>query len=765
MKKFGELFKKYRLRAEFETFPSFGEALYEKGYHLESSIFSRWQNNSRLPTSRQLILTIIGIFVEKRAITTIHQANEFLAAAGHGYMTEEEKATFSFPQDPIVPFQVPHEIANFIGREKLITEIKKDITSGKIIILHGPPGIGKTALAIRLGHLLRSAYPDGVLWYKVDSSNVIDILLSLARLFGEDIRAIKDLAVRASVVRTLLEHKKLLLIFDNVSSKDKAQIYALLPNTRTCGVIFSSREQKLAIASPTGFFAVKPFDALDVLSLFQQILGRYYVVKHKKEIVTIGEKLGNLPLAVHLVATNVRQHKLRLQEYIDQLNTDSFDLTSLNYEDRNLARAITMSYDGLTHEAKEIFVSLGVFEGKDFSLEAVAFVNKLSLRKIELLLQELSNLSLIEQSQSHRYRIHPLLRSFAREQMKTSSPYLQAAFYYEQLLNEADQKNSYNPLTHEVDNIIYIFKKCYDLGYWDQVITLWNPIEKFLSDINETKKLKSLTQTIDTAPSVNNLQKIMTVYMLFLFLYWILLSLSGLKTGFWNYSSSLLNSFIPLIGGLVGIFGSRHWGMFNTNIGKAILFISIGLSCWGSGNIVWGYYNFFAKIDIPYPSFSDIGYLSASIFWIFGSIYLSRATGAKFSLKAKKNKLFLLLIPFLIISFSCYILFFVIKQGIILEPPLKMFFDLAYPVGDVIILTLAVIIFGLSVNFFRRKYRLSLFMILTGFVGMYISDFMFSYTTSIGIYYNGSFTEFMFCISLFFITWGTLSFYLTPKKK
>ncbi|MBA3724553.1 MAG: transporter substrate-binding domain-containing protein [Candidatus Levybacteria bacterium] len=93
VKSFAELFKKYRLRAEFETFASFGDALSEKGYFYEDSIFSHWQKGTRTPTNRKIILTIIRIFVERKAIETREEADEFLAATGLGHLTELERDT------------------------------------------------------------------------------------------------------------------------------------------------------------------------------------------------------------------------------------------------------------------------------------------------------------------------------------------------------------------------------------------------------------------------------------------------------------------------------------------------------------------------------------------------------------------------------------------------------------------------------------------------------------------------------------------------
>jgi ABC-type amino acid transport substrate-binding protein len=90
MKSFAELFKKYRLRAEFGKLSEFGAALSEKGFICEDSIFSHWQKGTRIPADRKLVLKIIEIFVERKAIKTKEEANEFLASTRFGYMTEEE---------------------------------------------------------------------------------------------------------------------------------------------------------------------------------------------------------------------------------------------------------------------------------------------------------------------------------------------------------------------------------------------------------------------------------------------------------------------------------------------------------------------------------------------------------------------------------------------------------------------------------------------------------------------------------------------------
>src|SRR5437867_1035083 len=75
-----------------------------------------------------------------------------------------------------------------------------------------------------------------------------------------------------------------------------------------------------------------------------------------------------------------------------------------------------------------------------------------------------------------------------------------------------------------------------------------------------------------------------------------------------NFWYSFLFGLIPLVGGAIGILKSGIWGGFKSVIGKAIFFFALGLLCWGFGETIWSYYNFFKHQPAPYPSIADIGF-------------------------------------------------------------------------------------------------------------------------------------------------------------
>lgn len=261
---------------------------------------------------------------------------------------------------------------------------------------------------------------------------------------------------------------------------------------------------------------------------------------------------------------------------------------------------------------------------------------------------------------------------------------------------------------------------------------------------------------------LNTPQKICLGFLFFLFVFWIALFSSSSKIGFYNYLYSFLFGLIPLVGGIIAMTRARVWGRFRSAVGKAVFFIGLGIFCWGFGEMIWSYYNFFLNVPAPYPSIADIGFAPSIFFYGLGAVYLSKATGAKFGLRNPYAKVFLVIAPVLILFVSYYVLVIIARGGVLVPPdetPLKTFFDIAYPLGDFVSLTLAVLISGLSFRYLGGKYKFDIFAILSGLGVMFIADSVFSYTTTVGTFYNGNFGDLLLTVGVFLLTFGVLGFY------
>ncbi len=242
----------------------------------------------------------------------------------------------------------------------------------------------------------------------------------------------------------------------------------------------------------------------------------------------------------------------------------------------------------------------------------------------------------------------------------------------------------------------------------------------------------------------------------------------GIKETPANYWYQFAFGLIPLIGGVSGIIKSRQWGGLKSKVGQAVFFISLGITSWGVGQMFWSiYYNIISKVEVPYPSFADVGYSLSFPFLIIGIVSLSKATGARFSLNHFRGKILLFVIPVLAIIASYYMLIVVARGGAIPfgEESLKLFFDLAYPLGDLMILTLALLIYGLSFDYLGGRYKLPIKSTLLGFVVLYLADFSFSYTTTVGTYYNGHWVDILLPTAMMLIAFGVNNFDTKEQKR
>jgi dCTP diphosphatase len=261
--------------------------------------------------------------------------------------------------------------------------------------------------------------------------------------------------------------------------------------------------------------------------------------------------------------------------------------------------------------------------------------------------------------------------------------------------------------------------------------------------------------------NLNRAQKICAGFLGFLLIFWVVLFATGTHQGFYNYLYSFLFGLIPLFGGIYTIARSDVWGGVKSTVGRAVFFIGMGLFLWGVGSLIWAYYNFFLNTPAPYPSLSDIYFVPSIFLYGMGIIFLSQALGAKYALRSNLARILAIGIPIIAAFFSYYILITIANQGALFsenETLLKSILDIGYPLGDFLSLSLAILVSGLSFKYFGGNYKISILALLLGLAFMFISDFTFSYTTTLGTFYNGDFGDLFFTFGAFLLTFGVLGF-------
>lgn len=266
---------------------------------------------------------------------------------------------------------------------------------------------------------------------------------------------------------------------------------------------------------------------------------------------------------------------------------------------------------------------------------------------------------------------------------------------------------------------------------------------------------------------LNTFQKIFGAFFVLILGLWIYIQLTESK-GTINYWYSFLFGLVPLFGGLIGMIRSKIWGRFQSVLGKAVFFFSLGLFCWGFGELIWSYYNFFESEPAPYPSIADIGFAPSIFFWIVGTWFLAKAAGASFAFRKNRwAKAVAAIVPILLAGIAYYMLVEVARDGVLVpegETPLKVLLDISYPLGDFLALTFALVVFMLSSKYLGGYYRWPIASILVGLAVMYFGDFSFSYTTTTGTFYNANWGDLLLASGNFLMTVGILGFVTTPPQ-
>ncbi len=184
--------------------------------------------------------------------------------------------------------ELPHQ-PYFFGRDEelaIITEALDPEANGWGVLIDGPGGIGKTALAIRAGHLASEKnYPTKIFLSakgreltphgdepldEFKLPNYQSLLAELARELGSE--GIERLAPdeRAREVRRLLENSHALVIVDNLETfdeKERERLFQFLRRLpRSCKAIVTSRRRTDVAAEIVRLDRLKKDDALKLIA-------------------------------------------------------------------------------------------------------------------------------------------------------------------------------------------------------------------------------------------------------------------------------------------------------------------------------------------------------------------------------------------------------------------------------------------------------------------------------------------------------------------
>lgn len=327
---------------------------------------------------------------------------------------------------------LPHDIRTFTGREadlaKLMTALRGTGGVVGIYAIDGMAGVGKSAFAVHAAHALAPRFPDGQIFLQlhahtngqqpVEAADALASLLLTTGVAAEQIpAALRD---RAALWRSHLAGKRVLLLLDDAASHE--QVEPLLPGTPGSLVLITSRRHLSALDDATSI-CLETMPPDEAAALLIRLAGRPDLDGADPAVEAINQLCGHLPLAIGMLARQLHHHPAwSASRLAGDLAATHHRLEFMHSENLSVAAAFDLSYQDLSAGQQRLLRRLGLHPGTDIDPYAAAAIDDYSLAAARRGLNELFDHHLLTEPASGRYRMHDLIREYARALAQTDDP-------------------------------------------------------------------------------------------------------------------------------------------------------------------------------------------------------------------------------------------------------------------------------------------------------------------------------------------------------
>jgi DNA-binding SARP family transcriptional activator/tetratricopeptide (TPR) repeat protein len=326
-----------------------------------------------------------------------------------------------------VPRQLPVRANGFVGRDSVRASLRAALSATgenpEPVVVTGPAGIGKSALAVEMAYELAERFPDGQLFARLRGADARPV--PPEQILGYFLRSLgvppstlpDDRDSLEGLYRSKLAGKRLLVLLDDAANT--WQVEPLLPATAGVATVVTSRWALAALPNARRV-ELLPFGGDSSHRLITQIVGAARVSAEPAAASAIAAACAHLPLALQIAAAKLaaRPH-WRLADMANRLSDENDRLDELSIDGTGVRASISVSLDSLGDRERLLLLLLSALGSTDFAAWVCGPLLDLPLTQAAGLLDELVDARLVEVNSgtsSHtRYRLHDLVRVLARE--------------------------------------------------------------------------------------------------------------------------------------------------------------------------------------------------------------------------------------------------------------------------------------------------------------------------------------------------------------
>ncbi|MFJ7629775.1 BTAD domain-containing putative transcriptional regulator [Streptomyces sp. NPDC097595] len=337
--------------------------------------------------------------------------------------------TFLLGTAPIRPGRVrrpvnelPGAVGRIDGRARELDLLTAPAPSDTVSLttVDGTAGVGKTTLALHAAHQLRADFPDGCLYadlraHSEDQQSLTPqrVLRRLLRSLGEpNTETLSDLDELTAAWRTATSSLRLLLVLDDVANARQAA--PLLPAGPGCRVLITSRRRLVELDADIRI-TLEPLEVGGSVSLLRHLVGEERADKEPEAMGELARLCDGLPLALRIIGARLQTRPTWTPAFLVQrLAGDEGRLAELSAGERSVEAAFSLSYDQLPQRLQRAFRVLGLVPTAEFDKLASAAMLGCPPFEAENVLEDLVDVSLLQQPGPGRYRFHDLVRAHAR---------------------------------------------------------------------------------------------------------------------------------------------------------------------------------------------------------------------------------------------------------------------------------------------------------------------------------------------------------------